>query len=88
VETEVTVLEERLTQLLAEDLGVPPETITQEFVQNWIEQHQDKETTFDFSGRYGGFNPVRKTVLTRTEIKENSNRAARFWGSRVSSASR
>jgi hypothetical protein len=85
---EVAVLDERLTVLLAEELGVPPEEITPEFVQNWLERHHDEVRVFEFRGKYGGFNPVKKIVVTRAEIKENAKRAARFWSSRTATASR
>jgi hypothetical protein len=82
-EMEVSVLEESLTRLLAEELGVPQETITPEFIRNWREEHIYPNVTFDFSTRYGGYNPVRKIVPTREELDENSKRAKTFWEKRA-----
>jgi hypothetical protein len=87
-EMRVSVLEERLTSLLAEELGVPPETVTPAFVQRWREEHIYPHVTFDFSTRYGGYNPVRTIVPTREEIEENSKRAKNFWEKRAAAAAR
>jgi hypothetical protein len=84
----VSVLEERLASLLAEELGVPEAAVTPEFVQNWREEHIYPHVTFDFSTRYGGYNPVRTTVPTREELEENSKRAKSFWEKRAAVAHR
>ena len=87
-EMKVSVLDDRLTSLLAEELGVPPDTVTPEFVQSWREEHIYPHVTFDFSTRYGGYNPVRKTVPNREALDENSKRAKDFWEKRAAAAAR
>ena len=84
----MSVLEDRLISLLAEELGVPPETVTPEFIQNWREEHIYPHVTFDCSTRDGGYNPVRNTVPTREELEENSKRARKFWEKRATAATR
>jgi hypothetical protein len=73
-----SILEEKLTELIAQALGVSPDDITPEFIHKWREEHIYPNARYDFSSRYGGYNSARRIVLSRAEIESHRKQAEAF----------
>jgi hypothetical protein len=71
-------LEDKLDQLIAEELGISPEEVTLEFIQDYRRENEDPEERFDFSANTAGLNPPRQHVFSRHEIEARRKHAENF----------
>jgi len=68
-------LEEVFRRLLANELGVSLETVTNEWIDDYRKQHYHPKKRYDIGSRYGGYSTVGKTFLTGEEIDAITKRA-------------
>lgn len=71
-------LEQKLTERIAEKLGIKPEEVTPELIHQMREERIYPNPTYDFGSAYGGHIPVGRRVLTTQEIKEIEQRTDEF----------
>lgn len=75
----MSVLEKKLTELIAKDLGVAPEQITTEFIHAWREEYLYPKATYNFTSRYGGYNSSARRALSGSQLQERREIAESFW---------
>jgi hypothetical protein len=63
-------LEHLQRRLIAEMLDKRPEEITDEFLDQYLEEHVYPTARYDVSSEYGGYDNSHLVVRTRTEYKE------------------
>lgn len=65
----MSILERKLTELIARDFGISPDEVTPEYIHHWREANIYPAPNFDFNGKYGGYHYAGLDVLTPEEIK-------------------
>ena len=75
----MSVLEKKLTELIAKDLGITPEQITTEFIHAWREEYLYPKATYNFTSRYGGYNSGARKALSGLQLREHRELAESFW---------
>ena len=65
----MSILEEKLTKLIARDFGISPEEVTPEYIHNWREKNIYPKARYEFDGKYGGYLYAGLEVLTPAEIE-------------------
>ena len=65
----MSILEKKLTELIARDFGVSPEEVTPAFIHEWREKKIYPAPNYDFNGKYGGYLYAGLEVLSPSEIE-------------------
>ena len=70
----MSVLERKLVELIAEDLGVAPEQVTAEFIHEQREKLSPR-IRLVLDTKYGGYSAVGLTILSDDEVEANRREA-------------
>ncbi len=65
----MSILERKLTELIARDFEISAEEVTPAYIHQWREQFIYPEPKFDFNGKYGGYHYAGLEVLSPVEIE-------------------
>ena len=65
----MSILEKKLTELIAKEFGISQEEVTPEYIHHWREKYIYPAPNFDFNGKYGGYHYSGLEVLSPSEIK-------------------
>lgn len=65
----MSILEEKLTKLVAKEFGISPDEVTIDYIHRWRESSIYPAANFDFNGKYGGYRHAGLEVLTTNEIE-------------------
>jgi hypothetical protein len=74
-----SLLEKVITEMIAKDLNIRPEEVTQEFMQKWRDEHLYPKGNVELKSLYGGYNPGGRRVLTQAEIDSFKKEAEAFF---------
>lgn len=66
----MSVLQKKLTELIARDFGIAPEEVTPAYIHRWREENIYPSPNYDFNGKYGGYHYAGLEVLSPSEVKE------------------
>lgn len=80
----VSVLDDKLTGLIAEELGISKDKVTPALIQRL--RDEEPIENFEFDTKYGGYIPPARTVPTKAELEANRTRARAFWRKRSATA--
>ena len=74
----MSILEEKLDQLIAKQDDIRPEDVTLEHIRNQRDNEIYPNGDFDFSTKYGGYNRSASHWLTRNQAIDTIRRAYTF----------
>jgi hypothetical protein len=66
----MSILDHKLTELIARDLNISPEEVTLESIHKWREEKLYPKAIYDFDGKYGGYHYAGLETLSVEEIEE------------------
>ena len=65
----MSILEKKLTELIARDFGISPEEVTPAYIHKWREEKIYPHANYEFNGKYGGYHYAGLEVLSPSEIE-------------------
>ena len=65
----MSILERKLTELIARDFGISPDEVTPAYIHEWREKNIYPHPNYDFNGKYGGYHYAGLDILTPAEIE-------------------